>query len=458
MFPFLNTTFGVNGSSQYLRESRNFRTAVAADGGVVESLSHLDAEIRRLKSIGVYSKLSFHLTPVAYKAGVLYGMTNNGSIVPMTFSRGGGANATRVNAQGIIEAVPANTPRIDWSTGRPELLLEKESTNLLIYSSQYNISQWTKNDLSIIDNAGISPLGTMSASKIIPTVVSSSQHRLYNPHVSTVGASQVCSIYAKAAGYNYLTIQETNDTPTNVVFDLQNGTSSGSGTHGIIHIGNGWYRCYVVFTVTDTTSVVMQLKVFSALNQSAFSGDGISGILIWNAQSEIGLYPTSPIETTSSTVTRSAESIYKTGISSLLSDSEGTILYDGSIFNTETSFVRLSISDGTSNNLVSLGSNSGSFVGVSVVDGVTNPVLTGGIVTRYVNYKLAVPYSVSGSSLYVDSVETDSDNTDTSFPDSTFSVLRFSSSTGSSGNNMYGKTGQLSIMNQALTPIEIAAY
>jgi hypothetical protein len=58
---------------------------------------------------------------------------------------------------------------------------------------------------------------------------------------------------------------------------------------------------------------------------------------VTNAQLELGSYATSYIPTVASTVTRNADVISKTGISSLIGQTEGTIFFDGIVNNIQNS-------------------------------------------------------------------------------------------------------------------------
>jgi hypothetical protein len=59
--------------------------------------------------------------------------------------------------------------------------------------------------------------------------------------------------------------------------------------------------------------------------QSAYTGDGTSGLFIWGAQLEQGAFPTSYIPTTTAAATRAADSAVVTPISSFYNQSEGTL-------------------------------------------------------------------------------------------------------------------------------------
>jgi hypothetical protein len=59
-----------------------------------------------------------------------------------------------------------------------------------------------------------------------------------------------------------------------------------------------------------------------------FFGTGSKGVFVWGAQVEASSYPTSYIPTTSASATRVADAAQKTGISSLIGQTEGTIFLD----------------------------------------------------------------------------------------------------------------------------------
>ena len=74
------------------------------------------------------------ITPNGYKAGKLYSALPESGAGDSTFARA--TTATRVNAEGLIEEVGLNVPRVDYpvSGGCPSLLLEPQRTNLYINS------------------------------------------------------------------------------------------------------------------------------------------------------------------------------------------------------------------------------------------------------------------------------------------------------------------------------------
>jgi hypothetical protein len=202
------------------------------------------------------------------------------------------------------------------------LLVEPQRTNLARWSSSFDNAEWNKEDISISTNASISPSGIQDADKLIPNT-NNIDHTIYE--VITGSASRTFSVYAKADGYNYIFLGSNNNSATDgVFFNLTYGTISQntSGlTASIEDAGNGWYRCIVSSSSWPTIYAI----ICSSANGTSIihTGNGTSGILLWGAQFEAGNYSTSYIPTTSASVTRNADVISKTGISSLIGQTEG---------------------------------------------------------------------------------------------------------------------------------------
>jgi hypothetical protein len=297
-----------------------------------------------------------------------------------------------------------NIPRLDYSNGScPSLLVEPQRTNILTYSQNFAHASWGAAATTINTSAGISPDGTLNANKFIPNT-SATAHYIDKFYISTLSGS--ISIYAKADGYNNITILTAT---FNANFNLSNGTISdtgGIGTADIISVGNGWYRCIVYKTLASET---IYISCGSNTNAGFFngSGNGTSGVLIWGAQVEQGAYPTSYIPTQAASVTRNADAISKTGISSLIGQTEGTIFVDANISIRDTTRFLVDMQDGTNNDVFQfvLGGNT---LTISIFDGGTlQAILNGGYCLG--NKKIALGYKANDFVLYIDGVQVATD-------------------------------------------------
>jgi len=84
--------------------------------------------------MSVLDDASLVLIPSGYKASKLYSVVPTSGDGDLTFSRS--TTATRVNADGVIETVAINVPRIDFTGGGcGKLLLEPQRTNLYLNSA-----------------------------------------------------------------------------------------------------------------------------------------------------------------------------------------------------------------------------------------------------------------------------------------------------------------------------------
>jgi hypothetical protein len=237
-----------------------------------------------------------------------------------------------------------NIPRLDYSNGTcPSLLVEPQRTNLLTYSSSFDNAAWTKSNASVTANTTTSPDGTQNADSLIEN--GANDHHLIYQGDNPVAGSYSASVFIKKNTRQYAFLQIATDTVVNrytIVVDLNNGTMTASSTSGapsgtsykIDSIGNGWYRLSV--TATHTAGLLYSIfglsnsanPTFSAEAVPLYSGDGTSSAYFWGAQIESGSYSTSFIPTTSASVTRNADVISKTGISSLIGQTEGTLFID----------------------------------------------------------------------------------------------------------------------------------
>jgi len=213
-----------------------------------------------------------------------------------------------------------NVPRLTYQNGGggcPSLLLEKQSTNSILYSEDITNVQWANAGGTATANTAISPDGTQNADT------------LTGARYQGGGASNTWtfSCYAKKVdGDNKFLLRLDVPSTNYAQFDLSTGiidTISSGYSATITPVGNGWYRCTLT---TPSSTSISNIVLVSA------SG-GTYSTYVWGAQIEASSYPTSYIPTTSSSATRVADACYKTGISSLIGQTEGVVFYDGYLGN-----------------------------------------------------------------------------------------------------------------------------
>jgi len=273
---------------------------------------------------------SLILTPNGYKASKLYSVKPTDASGDMVVTRA--TTATRVNSSNLIESVAINVPRLDYTGGGcPSILVEPERTNLLLRSEEFDNASWAKTNATVTANVTTAPDNTMTADKLVDDATLT-QHRINQTPTAAIG-TYTFSVFLKKAEIDTSWIRIGN---SGADFNLTNGTTYGeqSGvTSSIENYGNGWYRCSITRTTTGANEICrINLKDSS---NATYTGNGVDGFYLWGAQLEAGSYDTSYIPTTTATVTRNADDIRKTGISTLIGQTEGTLYAEVIIKNTE---------------------------------------------------------------------------------------------------------------------------
>lgn len=230
-----------------------------------------------------------------------------------------------------LTTAAANIPRFDHDPVTLEcrgLLFEDTRTNLLPNSNGFDVKNsttaWNVSDLIVNSSANVCPNGTTSATKLIPNTTSALHYALTESFSASVGtnAYYTASVYAKAAGYNYISI-EVLGYSTYVgagSFNLSNGTTitnrltpSDTRYIKIEPVGNGWYRCSVTCATDSGSTYVPRINILvgSDGTWNNYAGDGNKGVLVWGAQMEYGQYPSTYIPTTGTFLGRSGIATFK---------------------------------------------------------------------------------------------------------------------------------------------------
>jgi len=345
--------------------------------------------------MSLFNQASLVVTPNGYKAGKLYSIKPTSGAGDFDVVRATGA--TRVNASGLIETVANNVPRLDYTGGGcPSILVEPQRTNLVLRSEEFDNASWEKISSTITANTTISPDGTQNAD----TLVITSGGYLLNEisgYSAVSGQSITISIFAKNQTTNFLA--------------FGGATISGTDVYNIQDYSNGWYRHTVTRTFTSTSVGIIQFIIFNPVGTH----------IIWGAQVEEGAYATSYIPTVASAVTRNRDGIIKTGISSLIGQTEGTIFLD--VKNTfDDSTLLLHIDDGTNDNRIILGSLATGANYFVIKSGIVESNEAGGTLPNKGRRKLALAYKDNDFAFYANGQQI---NLDASGLVPNTSVIRF---------------------------------
>lgn len=243
----------------------------------------------------------------------------------------GASASTYTDSSGVLQTALAGVPRVgnhvyNGTTWVNEgLLLESEArTNLITYSSDYTNAAWVKLRLSSFLADATGPDGAVSATTLTAGSTGG-QAPAYTGFQSTVATATAYtfSAYLKAGTMGHAVLYVSGyTTPADAgyYFDLSSGTiGSAEGTATgitplIEAIGGGWYRCSVTFT-TDATDTSGETRVYLAEADGDFAVplDGLSSILAYGAQLELGATPLSYIPTSGAAATRAAQTLEVAG-------------------------------------------------------------------------------------------------------------------------------------------------
>jgi hypothetical protein len=365
-----------------------------------------DNVINTVNSLDPYGP-SWQLVPGNVAAGTVYAQVPTSGTGDLTFTRA--STKTRTNAAGTVVDVASGVAAIDYrnadgslsSTGR--LLLEPQRTNKQTQSENINGTDYNQNvQITISSNFATSPDGYQNADKIIPTAVSN--YHAIRTSKATPNGYDIISCFVKASGYNYVQLTSWADPSSYVNFDLTDGTLGTVSTatvYGIQSYGNGWYRIWANVQASGGGIVGIQVVTSkTAAWAQSFTGNGTDGVLVWGVQIEAATYPTTYIPTTTAAVTRLADAASKTGVSSLIGQTEGTMFVDA-YFSVTAAGRFLSINDGTTFNRILLVRNSTNTVSLVVQSTTLQVLITSGILPNG-THRFAASYANNAFSLYID--------------------------------------------------------
>ena len=203
-----------------------------------------------------------------------------------------------------------NIPRLDYSNGTcPSILVEPQRTNLTLYSEQlnnaaYNTGGGAGASVVVSANYGIAPDGNQTADRLQITRGTTYVER-YQRRTTTIGQTYTLSFWGKAV----------TGTPT--LYTCYN-----LGYEGPVTFTNEWVRYTYTFTALYSDSG-FNLITWTNLAGTSASAD----ILVWGAQLEAGSYATSYIPTTSASVTRNGDAVYRDSLS-VFGTNQGTFFTD----------------------------------------------------------------------------------------------------------------------------------
>jgi hypothetical protein len=366
-----------------------------------------------------YDLASLVVIPSGYKASTIYAqkpLTTDGQL---SFSRA--STATRVNASGLIEAVASNVPRLDYlGSSCPRLLLEPQRTNLVTFSEQIDNAAWSKTNCTISANAVTSPDGYQNADNIVTAAANSDVGRLTATVAADTTTYTQSGFFKWVSGYELVKFRIALAGGTAqgaaIVFNARTGAFvSSDTTYKIENYGNGWFRVSHQITNNGTnTALITQIYPTNETTQT-------QTISAWGFGMEAGSYLTSYVKTEAAAVTRVADAASKTGISSLIGQTEGVLFVDFTINALANFGTPISVNDGSTSNYIWLTIFANGNLRAELNNGTVQSAITyaGAVVGG--RYKMAFGYKTNDFALYVNGAQIGTDNSGTTFSGTTLS-------------------------------------
>ena len=352
-----------------------------------------------------------------------------------------------------------NVPRLTYQNGGggcPSLLLEKQSTNVVTYSEQFDNAAWTKSNTTVTANTATSPDGTQNADSIILSS-GTSVKQIYSASFSAISTSYAYSGFFKKNTHNIVQLLAG---PTDIVnFDLTLGTfNSPSSTSGKIeNFGNGWYRCTMLASgASSSISIVNILAVDSLTSVRGEATSSTGTFYAWGAQLEASSYPTSYIPTTSSSATRVADACYRNSYAAGVS-TEATIFADFEYQRNDGGYSTPGlIYNGSLGNYIYLYVLGNTIRALCANGGVVQSNIVSGTVTPNTRYKVAAAYKTNDFVLYINGSLIGTDTSGT-MPTFTNSGTNTYIGTDASFTEPVGKLNEAVIFPTRLTNAELAS-
>jgi hypothetical protein len=209
----------------------------------------------------------------------------------ITTTRAG--TATRITAAGKIEAVAADTARIDY--GSPSgvssvgsLLRESASANIEIQSETVGGAGWLNVRAAAVANAEYAPDDALTATLLVEDA-SNNSHFTRQDVNPTAGVTYVKSIFAKPFTRSKFALHFDpfggTWADTQVAFDLVNGQIinlvGAPVASGMQRLANGWVRCWIAQVCLATALSVDRCYILQDMSSLFYQGDGVSGLYLW---------------------------------------------------------------------------------------------------------------------------------------------------------------------------------
>ena len=358
--------------------------------------------------MSLFDSASLVVTPNGTKASKLYSIIPTDGSGDLTVTRA--TTATRVNSAGLIESVSNNVPRLDYTNSTcPSILVEPQRTNLVLRSQEFNNATWGRfangtASISITPDAILSPDGNTNADLVSLNRGFINEYSIFYQATNSGAGTFKGSVWLKAK--DSASVGKKID-----LWSAESGTIKG---YTQITLTANWVRYEQVTTVFTSTGE--ELLSFGLLPIPFGSSTTLSvEFYIWGAQGEAGSYPTSYIPTVASSVTRNADVISKTGISSLIGQTEGTLFFEGEMKDIPLNVTIFGVEKAATNSVIRFHFDAAGQFKAQCFNGTSNLFLEiGPLIQLNTKYKFGFAYKKSDYAFYINGnlIATGSNSTD----------------------------------------------
>jgi hypothetical protein len=351
-------------------------------------------------------------------------------------------------------------PRLDYlGSTCPKLLLEPQRTNLITYSEQLNNAAWAATRAAFTANQTVAPDGYTSADLYTDGTFTGNVSFI-EQSVVVGGSGTTYSVFVKKGTANFVQFgfydTDFHGFVVNTTTWATTHTFGSASSFTATNYGNGWYRLSM-YKAAASNTIFVSVAVAANSTGANYNGTGALTAYFWGAQIEAAnsTYPTSYIPTLGASVTRVADAASKTGISSLIGQTEGTIFWEGSI-NTLGSSAQICDLNADGNKYIQIyNSLSGSTPTIGLyIQNVSVLLNIGNIatLTYNTNFKFALGYKNNDYAAYLNGVQVYVNTTIGVPPTSNFGLGKVEQAAEESGK----KVSQAILFKTRLTNAQLA--
>jgi hypothetical protein len=204
------------------------------------------------------------------------------------------------NGSGDLAFVRASTK----TRVNPQGFIADTCKNIFRFSETFTNSYWVKTSSTVTANQGLSPLGTLTATRFNSTSTTSETQLRATIPAGNANEIYFTSVYVKKTTTRYFRIRtlfvQGGTGPIAVYFDLDNALvarQDGTLIGSITNEGNGWYRCSVRTIYGASGNIPLVDIGFMNVSGSQIASVPVEG-LFWGAQLELSSTLTSYLQTT----------------------------------------------------------------------------------------------------------------------------------------------------------------